>query len=214
MIRAARKIKGGYILELINEIETAGNDPDYTTIYKNDIESSMQLYFDELQTDAENIAQLKQSQFSYLLSKTGQRLFNNRELKSIPCLYNDYDIDKLFNIYYIYKDLVLKYSKIPSLYDYSLLINVEYNVLINWKYEKTNTKRYELYKNIADFRESYLKTKCLESNNILGTITIGNVESGWNQGGSSTQHITNNIITADALPLLQSTNKAQIAKND
>lgn len=182
-------------------------------IYKNDIELELQL-----QLEALNITEpdkMPHSKYNYILSKIGKKLFYDRQLKENNGLCNPhyYNTQLLESIYNIYIDLCYIYNKVPSIEGYSLLCNIDYKVIQNWKYEKTNTPQNGIYTKIAQNREAALKNKCIDSNNIIGTITIGNSENGWNTG-AQVQHITNNIITADALPILKTTQKSILTKNE
>lgn len=184
-------------------------------IYRNDIELEIALLLEQLQVD--DPEKITHSKFNYMLSKIGKKLFYDKaKLKENSGLSNSnyYNIDLLESLYNIYIELCFIYNKVPSIDAFCLLCNIDNNSINNWKYEKTNSRQYVFYRKIMQDRESGLKNKCLDSSNILGIITVSNTEYSWNNNAGSVQHITNNIITADALPILKTTQKNILTKNE
>lgn len=197
----------------MDQVQTINHD--IIEIYKNEIELEIALQLEKLNISEPD--KITHSQFNYILSKVGKTVFKDRSKLKINNNTNNsnyYNFDILNNLYNIYIDYCYIYNKVPSIDSFSLLCNIDTNVFNNMKYEKTNSIQYAFYEKMTRNREAALKNKCLDSNNILGTITIGNTELNWNNNAGSVQHITNNIITSDALPLLQASKNNAIAKND
>lgn len=93
---------------------------------------------------------------------------------------NRYNDDYLLSIAYIYINNCLLYNKIPSIYSYSLLVNIDSTYITQWQYLEPSCKRFNIYKNIMMASESTLSDELANGGaNKIGVITRLNHQFAW-----------------------------------
>lgn len=117
---------------------------------------------------------------------------DNSNLKKSDNNRYDYNIiNILCDFYLLLSDM---YNKLVSLDAFTNLLNIDISTVCMWKDREPSSTEFEIYQKLFVNRESNLKDKCFDSNNVIGTISIGNTEYNWNMPGVRTQ--TNTSATA------------------
>jgi len=171
----------------IDDIEIVNNDN--LIIHSNDIEEA--IYDACIALDISDLKNEGQRPWKAVLALVGKRLFpDRRELKQHDNIYNNGYINTTYNAYnyelldyicdYYINVLSNKYNKLVSTVAYSLLINVPTNTIDVWKDTELNSPTFKIWQKLHVARQECLKDKCYDNNNVVGTITLGNNEYGWN----------------------------------
>ena len=154
-----------------------------------------------------DINSITTNQFNVLLCDIGSKFFNNNILYN----HNHYSLDEniidLLCNYYIY--ICSLYNKCISMYNFCNMINIEMSVVEAWKGCDLTSKNYAVYKRLTDTREGYIKSKLIDSNNVVGSIAVANQEFKWTNGSNS-GNTTINVLSGSSLPDLI----AKIADNN
>lgn len=174
-------------MDKIDDIEVLKTDN--IIIHSDDIETAI---YDACQAlGIEDLKSEGQRPWKAVLALVGKRLFpDNKTLKQHNNIYNNGYINTTYNAYnyelldyicdYYINILSNKYNKLVSTVAYSLLINVPTNSIDVWKDTELSSPTFKIWKKLQDARQECLKDKCYDNNNVVGTITLGNNEYGWN----------------------------------
>lgn len=186
---------------------------DDVQIYDNDIERAIANAC--LKLEIEDLKKEGQRPWKAAMRLVGQDIFNNKVfLKSkvlniynnnnIPTNNNSYNyelLDTLCDYYILLSD---KYNKLVSTVAFSYFVNIPTNTIDLWKDAEPSTATFKIWKKLQNNREDCLKDKNFDSNNVVGAISIGNSEYGWNMPGVSRELSNKRVLSAAELPKLNS----------
>lgn len=142
---------------------------------------------------------------SILKDKNLVKLPNNKILTNN----NKYNYELINNLCDYYIMLSNKYNKLVSVIAFAFMINIDYENITGWKDEDSNDLRFLIWKKLHNYREDCLKDKNYDSNNVVGSISIGNNEYNWNMPGVSKEFVHQKALPASELKklnLLNATN--------
>ena len=182
---------------------------DDIIIYDNDIEQAVLLAAEKL--EIEDLKKEGQRPWKACLQLAGKQLFSDKSIlkskvlniynnNNIPTNNNSYDIDIINLLCDYYIVLSNKYNKLPSIIAFSYLVNIDYDIIEHWREYEPSSKRYHIWKKLHQTREDCLKDKGYDSNNVVGTISIGNTEFGWNMPGVRNDNNRAKTSGFEALP--------------
>lgn len=184
---------------------------DDVKIYDNDIDRAIDDACEKL--EIEDLKREGQRPWKAAMRLVGQSLFNDKSfLKSkvlniynnnnIPTNSNSYNyelLDILCDYYILLSD---KYNKLVSTVAFSYFVNIPTNTIDLWKDTEPSTTTFKIWKKLQSNREDCLKDKNYDSNNVVGAISIGNSEYGWNMPGVSREQTNKRVLSVAELPKL------------
>ena len=134
--------------------------------------------------------------------KQSNNIYNNTGLlNNNPSNCNAYDYDKLLKLCDDYILLSSKYNKLVSTMAFSFMCCIPTTTIDLWKDADPSDSRFKIWKKLQANREDCLKDKGYDSNNVVGTISIGNTEFGWSMPG--VRDSQKSTQTAAALPTFE-----------
>ena len=185
-------------------------------IFENDID----LYLHQFQEEQgiEDLRTVPQTVWNACLMYIQRHVFNNKDLlkehnniyidntlMSTNC--NSYNYNLLNDIcdYYIY--ITALYDKECSIYGYSKLVNIPYQLIQEWGHNynnsnRLNTKSCDIYKKLTDEREQSLVSKLVTMKHPTAMAIILNKEYNYNLPGVSKENANKSSLTAAELPKL------------
>lgn len=201
----------------------AGND---ITIYANKIDLYLHEFYSQFadektEEDPEKLEQLitdsTQNRYNAALMYIRQHVFTDkRSLKTVPYMVtkgttiktnnNEYDYDLLNDIsdYYIY--ICSVYDKNVSLYGFSCLTGIDYNIALRWNNSeqyKVSSKGISVYQKLYAAEEQCLKGMLTGKRNPVGILGILNHTFNWSMPGVSREQVSKRpVLSAEQLPRL------------
>lgn len=184
-------------------------------VFENDIDLYLHQFQDE--QDIEDLKAVPQTIWNACLMYIQRHVFTNRDmLKQKNNIYTDntlmatncnsYNYDLLDSIcdYYIY--ITALYDKECSIYGFSKLVNIPYQLIQEWgnNYSNSNrlsTKSCDIYKKLTSEREQSLVAKLVSMKHPTAMAIILNKEYNYNLPGVSREN-TKQSLTAAELPKL------------
>lgn len=154
-----------------------------------------------------DILNISTNQFSAILMQVGKQFFHDNSILYIHPQKVDISLIIPLCDYYIYISKL--YNKCISIELFCNLINIDMSVVEAWKGCELTSKNYAVYKRLTDTREGYIKSKLIDSNNVVGSIAVANQEFKWTNGNNS-GNTTINVLSGSSLPDLI----AKIADNN
>ena len=193
-------------------------------VFENDIQMYLTMFCEE--NGIEDMKKESQSVWNGALRYIRRHVFNNKDvLKSkdniniynnnIPSTFNAYNYDTVNNICDIYIDLCFINDKEVSIIGFSNLTGIDTELIYNWANENTklNSKSFNVYKKLSQFREESLSNKLVTGKqNPVGILGVLNRHYQWNMPGVSREQASRGALTAAELPRL-SENCARIGDN-
>lgn len=192
----------------------AGQEP--VEVYENDIDLNLKAFCDE--NGIEDMRKESQSVWNACMIYIQRHLFVNRDMLKrkhniangnaiMDSTYNSYDYNLVNDIcdYYIY--MCYRYEKECSIYGFSKLTNIPYQVIENWggNYDKSNRlskQSQEIHKKLVDEREQSLLAKLISMKHPTAIAIPLNKIFGYNLPGVSRERASNRALTAAELPKL------------
>lgn len=194
-------------------------------VFENDIDLYLHQFQDE--QDIEDLKAVPQTIWNACLMYIQRHVFTNRDmLKQRNNIYTDntlmatncnsYNYDLLDSIcdYYIY--ITALYDKECSIYGFSKLVNIPYQLIQEWgnNYSNSNrlsTKSCDIYKKLTSEREQSLVAKLVSMKHPTAMAIILNKEYNYNLPGVSREN-TKQSLTAAELPKLGTIEPLQISE--
>ena len=194
-------------------------------VFENDIDLYLHQFQDE--QDIEDLKAVPQTIWNACLMYIQRHVFTNRDmLKQRNNIYTDntlmatncnsYNYDLLDSIcdYYIY--ITALYDKECSIYGFSKLVNIPYQLIQEWgnNYSNSNrlsTKSCDIYKKLTSEREQSLVAKLVSMKHPTAMAIILNKEYNYNLPGVSREN-TKQSLTAAELPKLGAIEPLQISE--
>ena len=184
-------------------------------VFENDIDLYLHQFQDE--QDIEDLKAVPQTIWNACLMYIQRHVFTNRDmLKQRNNIYTDntlmatncnsYNYDLLDSIcdYYIY--ITALYDKECSIYGFSKLVNIPYQLIQEWgnNYSNSNrlsTKSCDIYKKLTSEREQSLVAKLVSMKHPTAMAIILNKEYNYNLPGVSRENVKQSLTAAE-LPKL------------
>ena len=184
-------------------------------VFENDIDLYLHQFQDE--QDIEDLKAVPQTIWNACLMYIQRHVFTNRDmLKQRNNIYTDntlmatncnsYNYDLLDSIcdYYIY--ITALYDKECSIYGFSKLVNIPYQLIQEWgnNYSNSNrlsTKSCDIYKKLTSEREQSLVAKLVSMKHPTAMAIILNKEYNYNLPGVSRENAKQSLTAAE-LPKL------------
>ena len=184
-------------------------------VFENDIDLYLHQFQDE--QDIEDLKAVPQTIWNACLMYIQRHVFTNRDmLKQRNNIYTDntlmatncnsYNYDLLDSIcdYYIY--ITALYDKECSIYGFSKLVNIPYQLIQEWgnNYSNSNrlsTKSCDIYKKLTSEREQSLVAKLVSMKHPTAMAIILNKEYNYNLPGVSRESAKQSLTAAE-LPKL------------
>lgn len=200
-------------------------------VFENDIDLYLHQFQDE--QEIEDLRTVPQTVWNACLMYIQRHVFTDRNnLKQKNNIYTDntlmatncnsYDYDLLNNIcdYYIY--ITALYDKECSIYGFSKLLNIPYQLIQEWgnNYNNSNrlsTKSCDIYKKLTNEREQSLVAKLVSMKHPTAMAIVLNKDYGYNLPGVSRESDKQKTaLTAAELPKLggNKTENLQIGQNE
>lgn len=195
-------------------VTDAGNTIE---LFENDIELYLQQFQEEQGID--DLRQIPQTVWNGALMYIQRHVFKDRDmLKQSNNIYtsdnmlmqsncNSYNYDLLDSIaeYYIY--LCSIYDKECSIYGFSKLVNINYQLIQEWgnNYNNSNrlsTKSCDIYKKLTSSREQSLVAKLVSMKHPTALAIILNKDYAYNLPGVSKEQSKTGALSASELPKL------------
>ena len=186
-------------------------DVDDVKIYDNEIEMHIDLICEKF--GIEDLKKEGQRPWKAVLQTLGKTVFpNTKILKSkvlniynnnnIPTNSNAYNYELLDNLCDYYILLSDRYNKLISTVAFSYFVNIPTNTIDTWRDAEPSSLTFQIWKKLQSNREDCLKDKNYDSNNVVGAISIGNSEYGWNMPGVTRETSKRAALPASELPKL------------
>lgn len=190
-------------------------------VFENDIDTYLHLFCEE--QEIEDLKAAPQTVWNACLMYIQRHVFTSREdLKQKNNIYTDntlmatncnsYNYDLLSSIcdYYIY--ITALYDKECSIYGFSKLVNIPYQLIQEWGHNYNNrdrlsSKSCDIYKKLTNEREQSLVAKLVSMKHPTAMAIILNKEYGYNLPGVSKEQ-SKPQLSASELPKF-----GQIAQN-
>ena len=194
-------------------------------VFENDIDLYLHQFQDE--QDIEDLKAVPQTIWNACLMYIQRHVFTNRDmLKQRNNIYTDntlmatncnsYNYDLLDSIcdYYIY--ITALYDKECSIYGFSKLVNIPYQLIQEWgnNYSNSNrlsTKSCDIYKKLTSEREQSLVAKLVSMKHPTAMAIILNKEYNYNLPGVSRESAKQSLTAAE-LPKLGTIEPLQISE--
>lgn len=195
---------------------------DDIKIYDNDIDRAIEDACTKL--EIEDLKREGQRPWKAVLQLVGHDIFNDKSfLKSkilniynnnnIPTNNNSYNYELLNELCDYYILLSNRYNKLISTVAFSYFVNIPTTTIDLWKGTESSTLTFKIWKKLQSNREDCLKDKNFDSNNVVGAISIGNSEFGWNMPGVNREQANKSALTAAELPKLGQAETLKITEN-
>lgn len=196
-------------------MERAEHAESTIEVFENDIDLYLHQFQDE--QDIEDLKAVPQTIWNACLMYIQRHVFTNRDmLKQRNNIYTDntlmatncnsYNYDLLDSIcdYYIY--ITALYDKECSIYGFSKLVNIPYQLIQEWgnNYSNSNrlsTKSCDIYKKLTSEREQSLVAKLVSMKHPTAMAIILNKEYNYNLPGVSRENAKQSLTAAE-LPKL------------
>lgn len=185
-------------------------------VFENDIDLYLHQFQDE--QNIEDLRTVPQTIWNACLMYIQRHVFNNKDLlKEHNNIYTDntlmstncnsYNYNLLNDIcdYYIY--ITALYDKECSIYGFSKLTNIPYQLIQGWGHNYNNSNRLsskscDIYKKLTDAREQSLVAKLVSMKHPTALAIILNKDFSYNLPGVSKEQANKNSLTAAELPKL------------
>lgn len=212
-------------------MEKVIDEPVTIEYYENEIDAYLHIFQEE--QEIEDLRTCSQSVWNAALMFVQRHVFNNKSmLKEQNNIYidntlmntncNSYNYDLLNDIvdYYIY--ITALYDKECSIYGFSKLVNIAYQLIQEWGHNYNNSNRLsskscDIYKKLTDAREQSLIAKLVSMKHPTAMAIILNKDYGYNLPGVSKETANKSSLPAAELPKLGQNNEIyvnQIEKKD
>ena len=194
-------------------------------VFENDIDLYLHQFQDE--QDIEDLKAVPQTIWNACLMYIQRHVFTNRDMLKqknniytdntiTPTNCNSYDYNLLNDIcdYYIY--ITALYDKECSIYGFSKLVNIPYQLIQEWgnNYSNSNrlsTKSCDIYKKLTSEREQSLVAKLVSMKHPTAMAIILNKEYNYNLPGVSRENAKQSLTAAE-LPKLGTIEPLQISE--
>ena len=205
-------------------MEKVIDEPVTIEYYENEIDAFLRIFQEE--QEIEDLRTCSQSVWNAALMFIQRHVFNNKSmLKEQNNIYTDntlmntncnsYNYDLLNNIvdYYIY--ITALYDKECSIYGFSKLVNIAYQLIQEWGHNYNNSNRLsskscDIYKKLTDAREQSLIAKLVSMKHPTAMAIILNKDYGYNLPGVSKETANKSSLSAAELPKLGQNNEIYI----
>lgn len=205
----------------------AADQEQTVEVFENDIDLNLRMFCEE--NGIEDMKKESQSVWNACMIYIQRHLFVNRDMLKrknnivndnaiMSSTYNSYDYNLVNDIcdYYIY--ICYKYEKECSIYGFSKLTNIPYQVIENWggNYDKSNrlsTQSQDIHKKLVDEREQSLLAKLISMKHPTAIAIPLNKIFGYNLPGVSREHTNSRALTAAELPRLGATEPITLPEN-
>lgn len=205
-------------------MEKVIDEPVTIEYYENEIDAFLDIFKE--QQGIEDLRTCSQSVWNAALMFVQRHVFNNKSmLKEQNNIYTDntlmntncnsYNYDLLNNIvdYYIY--ITALYDKECSIYGFSKLVNIAYQLIQEWGHNYNNSNRLsskscDIYKKLTDAREQSLIAKLVSMKHPTAMAIILNKDYGYNLPGVSKETANKSSLSAAELPKLGQNNEIYI----
>lgn len=201
-------------------MEKVIDEPVTIEYYENEIDAFLDIFKE--QQGIEDLRTCSQSVWNAALMFVQRHVFNNKSmLKEQNNIYTDntlmntncnsYNYDLLNSIvdYYIY--ITALYDKECSIYGFSKLVNIAYQLIQEWGHNYNNSNRLsskscDIYKKLTDAREQSLIAKLVSMKHPTAMAIILNKDYGYNLPGVSKEMANKSPLPAAELPKLGQNN--------
>lgn len=181
---------------------------DDVVIYDNDIDEA--IHEACIKFKIENLKMEGQRPWKAVLQYVGKKVFPDKNIlkskvlykynnNNIPTTNNSYNHELINNLCDYYIMLSDKYNKLISTVAFGYFINIPKDTIDEWKNTELNSLTFRIWKKLQENREDCLKDKNYDSNNVVGAISIGNTEFGWNMPGVSRESTKSNKLSLEDL---------------
>ena len=205
-------------------MEKVIDEPVTIEYYENEIDAFLDIFKE--QQGIEDLRTCSQSVWNAALMFIQRHVFNNKSmLKEQDNIYidntlmntncNSYNYDLLNDIvdYYIY--ITALYDKECSIYGFSKLVNIAYQLIQEWGHNYNNSNRLsskscDIYKKLTDAREQSLIAKLVSMKHPTAMAIILNKDYGYNLPGVSKETANKSSLSAAELPKLGQNNEIYI----
>ena len=205
-------------------VEKVIDEPVTIEYYENEIDAFLDIFKE--QQGIEDLRTCSQSVWNAALMFVQRHVFNNKSmLKEQNNIYTDntlmntncnsYNYDLLNDIvdYYIY--ITALYDKECSIYGFSKLVNIAYQLIQEWGHNYNNSNRLsskscDIYKKLTDAREQSLIAKLVSMKHPTAMAIILNKDYGYNLPGVSKETANRNSLSAAELPKLGQNNEIYV----
>lgn len=174
---------------------------DQVDVFENDIDFYFNLFCEKYGID--DMTTETQNRFNGCMMYIGKYLFRNTDkLKRNPNINNEYDINKLDNIFNIYLELCTIYSKEVSINGFSKLTCVDYQTFLEWG-KNPSCKGFGIYKKLIQENENSNSDLLTSGKNPVGIIARLNHIHGWSaQQIRQETEAKQAALSLDQLPVL------------
>lgn len=205
-------------------MEKVIDEPITIEYYENEIDAFLDIFKE--QQGIEDLRTCSQSVWNAALMFVQRHVFNNKSmLKEQNNIYTDntlmntncnsYNYDLLNDIvdYYIY--ITALYDKECSIYGFSKLVNIAYQLIQEWGHNYNNSNRLsskscDIYKKLTDAREQSLIAKLVSMKHPTAMAIILNKDYGYNLPGVSKETANKSSLPASELPKLGQNNEIYV----
>lgn len=206
------------------DVEKVIDEPVTIEYYENEIDAFLDIFKE--QQGIEDLRTCSQSVWNAALMFIQRHVFNNKSmLKEQNNIYidntlmntncNSYNYDLLNDIvdYYIY--ITALYDKECSIYGFSKLVNIAYQLIQEWGHNYNNSNRLsskscDIYKKLTDAREQSLIAKLVSMKHPTAMAIILNKDYGYNLPGVSKETANKSSLSAAELPKLGQNNEIYV----
>ena len=200
-------------------MEKVIDEPVTIEYYENEIDAFLDIFKE--QQGIEDLRTCSQSVWNAALMFVQRHVYNKSMLKEQNNIYTDntlmnancnsYNYDLLNSIvdYYIY--ITALYDKECSIYGFSKLVNIAYQLIQEWGHNYNNSNRLsskscDIYKKLTDAREQSLIAKLVSMKHPTAMAIILNKDYGYNLPGVSKEMANKSPLPAAELPKLGQNN--------
>lgn len=205
-------------------MEKVIDEPVTIEYYENEIDVFLDIFKE--QQGIKDLRTCSQSVWNAALMFIQRHVFNNKSmLKEQNNIYTDntlmntncnsYNYDLLNDIvdYYIY--ITALYDKECSIYGFSKLVNIAYQLIQEWGHNYNNSNRLsskscDIYKKLTDAREQSLIAKLVSMKHPTAMAIILNKDYGYNLPGVSKETENKSSLPAAELPKLGQNNEIYV----
>lgn len=205
-------------------MEKVIDEPVTIEYYENEIDAFLDIFKE--QQGIKDLRTCSQSVWNAALMFIQRHVFNNKSmLKEQNNIYTDntlmntncnsYNYDLLNDIvdYYIY--ITALYDKECSIYGFSKLVNIAYQLIQEWGHNYNNSNRLsskscDIYKKLTDAREQSLIAKLVSMKHPTAMAIILNKDYGYNLPGVSKETANKSSLPAAELPKLGQNNEIYV----
>lgn len=148
-----------------------------------------------VELDIQDKFKIPPTQWNYILKKINRLIIepNKRELlKTSSNMYNEYDLEKVYILYLLYRDLCDLYIQEISQYAFLLFTGIEKQTLYNW----SNNGSFDLQQIIqADNEASLFNLQRTQGNNPMPYMAKLNRYHGWSGTGESSVYRQKQLVS-------------------